>query len=82
MQARRVHRKRLGNILDGLPKLSDSPRSCPHPRCDCGNEVQAMCCVTESQQRTRTLRVIYPKDRAADYEARYPNLKPVKNDLP
>jgi len=36
--------------------------------------------VGKEYHRTRTLRVIYPKDRAAEYEAKYPNLRPIPND--
>lgn len=80
IQAWRLRRSALGNILDGGFTLSGKPRACPHPRCDCGNEVQAMWRVGKEYHRTRTLRVIYPKDRAAQFESRYPNLRPIDDD--
>lgn len=80
IQQWRIHRRRLGNILDGDIRLSEKPRLCPHDSCTCGNEAQAFFAVGRDYHRTRTLRVIYPKARAADLEARYPNLGPVPND--
>jgi|GEM_PF-2167553 len=80
IQAWRLDRNKLGNILDGGLPLSDSPRACPHSLCNCGNEVQAMCKVGQIYHRTRLLRVIYPKESAAEYEAKYPNLRPIEND--
>jgi MoaA/NifB/PqqE/SkfB family radical SAM enzyme len=80
IQAWRLERNKLGNILDGGLPLSDSLRACPHSMCTCGNEVQALCEVGQGYHRTRTLRVIYPKENAAEYEARYPNLWPIDED--
>ena len=80
IQQWRVKRRQLGNILTDDLRLSDNPRPCPHTSCTCGNEAQAFHAVGREYHRTRTLRVIYPKARAAEYEARYPNLKPVEND--
>ena len=80
IQKWRIKRHQLGNILTDDLKLSDKPRICPHISCTCGNEAQAFYSVGRDYHRTRTLRVIYPKARAAEYEARYPNLKPVEND--
>ena len=80
IQSRRVARFRLGNILSETPVLSNVPRKCPHESCTCGNEVQALLDVGEHYHRTRTMRIIYPKNRASDYEAAYPNLAPLEND--
>lgn len=76
----RVARRCLGNILTDDLKLADEPRPCPHDSCTCGNEAQAFYQVGKDYHRTRTLRVIYPKSNAAQYEARYPNLRPIEND--
>jgi MoaA/NifB/PqqE/SkfB family radical SAM enzyme len=80
MQRRRVSRRSLGNILEKDVPLSDRPSVCPHDSCTCGIEAQAFYQVGKDYHRTRTLRVIYPKARAAEYEARYPNLRPIEND--
>ena len=80
MQKRRIERRSMGNILTGDLKLDEAPGPCPHTSCTCGNEAQAFYAVGKEYHRTRTLRVIYPKDRAAEYEAKYPNLKPIPND--
>ena len=78
IQARRIRRRQLGNILTDDLRLADAPRRCPHTSCTCGNEAQAFFQVGGEYHRTRTLRVIYPKARAAELEARYPNLKPLE----
>jgi MoaA/NifB/PqqE/SkfB family radical SAM enzyme len=80
MQLRRIHNRSLGNILTDDLKLDEKPGRCPHTSCTCGNEAQAFYAVGKDYHRTRTLRVIYPKDRAAEYEARYPNMSPLPND--
>lgn len=82
IQKGRKERSRLGNLLEGDPPLAGRPRRCPHGVCACGNEVQAMARVGHEYHRTRTLRVLYPRDRAAKYQVRYPNLKPIENDPP
>jgi len=80
MQQKRILRRSLGNILTDDLKLDATPGPCPHTSCTCGNEAQAFYAVGKDYHRTRTLRVIYPKARAAEYEAKYPNLKPVPGD--
>jgi len=80
IQERRISRRSPGNILEDGLLLRDGPRICPHSRCDCGNEVQAMEHVGKDYHRTRTLRIIYPKDRADDLAARFPTLRPVPDD--
>lgn len=65
---------RIGNVLEGMPKLSESYRICPHRECACGNEVQALKCVDINFYRTRTLRIIYPKLQSKEYEKKFPNL--------
>jgi hypothetical protein len=80
MQQKRILRRSLGNILTDDLKLDATPGPCPHTSCTCGNEAQAFYAVGKDYHRTRTLRVIYPKARAAEYEAKYPNLSPVPDD--
>ncbi len=77
MQQARILKRSLGNILTDDLTLDATPGPCPHTSCTCGNEAQAFDAVGKEYHRTRTLRVIYPKDRAAEYEARYPNLRPL-----
>jgi len=80
MQQERVLRRSLGNILTDDLELDATPGPCPHTSCTCGNEVQALRAVGREYHRTRALRVIYPKARAAELGAKYPNLKPVPDD--
>jgi hypothetical protein len=82
MQDRRRELARMGNILEAPPTLAPRPRPCPHAVCACGNEVQAMARVGHEYHRTRTLRVLYPRDLAAQYQGIYPNLLPIENDPP
>lgn len=72
---KRVLKSRIGNIVEGLPKLDDSYRVCPHNECACGNEVQAMKCVDINFYRTRTLRIIYPKLQSKEYEKKFFNMR-------
>lgn len=80
IQQWRIHRRSLGNILTDDIAFAKRPRLCPHDSCTCGNEAQAFFAVGRDYHRTRTLRVIYPKARAAELEAKYPNLRPIPND--
>jgi len=72
---KRVEKNKIGNILNDIPQLSEKYRVCPYNVCACGNEVQAMKCVDINFYRTRTLRIIYPKINAEQYQNRYKNLK-------
>ncbi len=71
----RIRKANIGNLMKGFPELNQNYRICPHSVCACGNEVQAMKCVDINFYRTRTLRIIYPKINAQEYEERYKNLK-------
>ena len=71
---------RLGRVGECQLGHVSGTRACPHRTCACGNEVQAMAEVSEMYHRTRAMRVIYPKASAAEYEAKYPNLRPIEGD--
>lgn len=78
MARKRAERHRIGNLLSGgMPPLSQKLRTCPYNACACGNEVQSLARVDEEYVRTRTLRVIYPKNQKEKYENRYKNLRRV-----
>jgi MoaA/NifB/PqqE/SkfB family radical SAM enzyme len=51
----------LGNILQGHIHFRETDMICPVDRCWCGNENQALRIVDRYYDRTRTLRIFYPK---------------------
>lgn len=73
----RINGNKIGNLIEGRILLNEKYRICPHNECACGNEVQAMKIIDENYIRTRTLRIIYPKEKKDFYERKYKNLKAI-----
>jgi len=51
----------LGNILQGQIRFQENDTICPLDSCWCGNENQALRIVDKYYDRTRTLRIFYPR---------------------
>jgi MoaA/NifB/PqqE/SkfB family radical SAM enzyme len=52
----------IGNLLHGTIGFQHKDTICPVSTCWCGNENQALRIVDENYERTRTLRIFYPKN--------------------
>lgn len=59
-------RYKMGNIRQGNIKFKSDDTICPRYHCWCGNENQALRIVDKHYNRTRTLRIFYPKANIAE----------------
>ncbi len=65
----------IGNMLDGNIYLREKDMICPRDVCWCGNENQALRIVDKYYDRTRALRIYYPKQNILEQQL-YEGYKP------
>lgn len=69
----------MGNILNGNVSFQENDTTCPVSTCWCGNENQALRIVDKYYDRTRTLRLFYPKENMPEktlYKGYNPSIYP------